>query len=141
MDLITHAFFALMLAKVLGYTLTELKVEGALQLLFGAALPDVDRLYSYPRKKFGGYVSRTFVQEFPFMSCLLAVACLLSTLNFSTFLFILGLISHIFLDFVTGSTRPFYPLFKRPVNFNLKLKHKILVGALTWAIGLIYLPS
>lgn len=119
MDLISHIIFA--------YILNFGNFN--IWLFFGSIVPDLDKFITYPKKQFKGYRSRTLFAELPFSSILIAFSILISPA------FTLGLISHYVLDFLTGETRPFYPFFKNVVNFNLKLRHKILVGGLIWLIG------
>jgi membrane-bound metal-dependent hydrolase YbcI (DUF457 family) len=119
MDLISHIIFA--------YILNFGNFD--FWLFLGAMLPDLDKFVTYRKGYFGGYRSRTLFTELPFASILIIIS------NFINPLFTLGLISHYILDFITGETRPFYPFIKNVVNFNLKLKYKVLVGVIIWSIG------
>ena len=123
MDLFSHIFFSIMFFKKVFYL-----------AIFGAIFPDLDRLYSYPKKRFFLYGSRTWWHELPFLSSVMLIG-----LVFRLYPFVLGIISHIFLDFVTGSTRPFYPFSEKVVDFNLSKKAKIILGGIIWAIGLVFI--
>ncbi|MEE9406290.1 MAG: metal-dependent hydrolase [Candidatus Aenigmarchaeota archaeon] len=123
MDIISHAVFGILFAK-----------QVSLQAIIGAVFPDLDRLYTYPKGKYFKHGSRTWFHELPFLSIVMAAAFFLGFPLFS-----LGLLSHIFLDFVTGSTRPFYPLSDKHIDFNLNRKTKIALGAAIWAIGAYYI--
>lgn len=125
MDLISHILFSFIFTKSL-----------SIWCILGSVFPDLDRIYSYMKLKFFGHESRTWWHELPFLSVVIFVAFVSGF-----YLFALGIISHIFLDFVTGSTRPFYPFSKKIINFNLPLKIKILFGAIIWVIGLIYIRN
>jgi hypothetical protein len=127
MDIISHVLFAFLLAR---------QKELSLPLLLGAVLPDIDRFYSYPMRNYRGAKSRTFFQELPFLSLMLIIGILIGEPLFS-----LGIISHFLLDFLVGESRVFYPFYKKPVNFNLPLRFKVLIGGIIWAIGLAYMVS
>ena len=122
MDIISHILFAHI---VYG------KQVFSLEMAIGAVFQDLDRIYSYSRKRFFGAKSRTFFHELPFISAVILIAWIL---NFK--LFVLGVISHVILDFITGHTKPFYPFYSKDVNFNLPLKAKLLLGVVIWVIGL-----
>jgi membrane-bound metal-dependent hydrolase YbcI (DUF457 family) len=119
MDLISHIIFA--------YILNFGKFD--IWLVLGSMVPDLDKFVTYRKRYFGGYKSRTLFTELPFASIFIIISILINPF------FTLGLISHYILDFLIGETRPFYPFFKNVVNFNLKLKYKILVGLIIWLIG------
>ena len=125
MDIISHILFAFLLAG---------QKELSLPLLLGAVLPDIDRLYSYPTGNYRGAKSRTLFQELPFLSLLMIIGILIGET-----LFALGIISHFLLDFLTGETQIFYPFYIKPVNFNLSISFKIIVGVIVWVIGLAYM--
>ena len=121
MDIISHILFGILFSR-----------EISLWVIFGTIFPDLDRFYSYPKKNFFKYKSRTWWHELPFLSLVMLVGIMLNL-----YPFVLGIISHIFLDFTTGSTRPFYPLNKKIVDFNLSRKNKIILGGIIWVIGLV----
>ncbi len=119
MDIISHIFFGIILYRGLDPL-----------LILGAILPDFDKVWTYPKKRIKGAASRTILTELPIMP-LIAIAG-----YFFSPAFALGVISHILLDFVTGETRPFNPFVKDTVNFNWRLRYKlILVGAI-WGLGI-----
>ena len=126
-DIISHIFFAFLFAR---------QKTLSIPLIVGAIFPDLDRLYSYPKGIYQGAKSRTFFQELPFLSIVMAVGLLINQPLFSV-----GIISHFLLDFLTGETHPFYPLSKKKVNFNLPLHLKILVGVILWVIGVVYIQG
>ncbi|MDI6806389.1 MAG: zinc dependent phospholipase C family protein [Candidatus Aenigmarchaeota archaeon] len=119
MDIISHIIFACILnfGSLNGW------------LILGSVLPDFDKFITYRKKQFKGYRSRTLFAELPFTSILIFLSVFINPS------FTLGLISHYILDFISGETRPFYPFLKNVVDFNLKLKQKILVGVIIWLIG------
>jgi membrane-bound metal-dependent hydrolase YbcI (DUF457 family) len=123
MDIISHAVIGILFAK-----------QASLQAIIGAVFPDLDRLYTYPKGKYFRHDSRTWFHELPFLSIVASAAFILGFWPFA-----MGLLSHIFLDFITGSTRPLYPLSKRHIDFNLSRKAKIALGAAIWAIGAYYI--
>ncbi|GEM_PF-5741003 len=123
MDIISHAIFGIFFAK-----------QVSLQAVIGGVLPDLDRLYTYPKGKYFRHESRTWFHELPFLSVVMAAGFLLGFPLFS-----LGVLSHVFLDFVTGSTRPLYPLSRKHIDFNLPKKAKVALGATIWATGLYYI--
>ncbi|MEM5773120.1 MAG: hypothetical protein QXL86_02740 [Candidatus Aenigmatarchaeota archaeon] len=92
-------------------------------------MPDIDKLFTYSKKKFKGHESRTMFSEIPVGSIIIF---------FSIFInkdLTLGLISHYLIDYLVGETKPFYPFFKNIVDFNLKFKYKIILGVILWTIG------
>ena len=125
MDLISHIIFGIIFSKNL-----------SLLAIFGAVFPDLDRLYSYPKKRFFSYSSRTWWHELPFLSFVMLIGIVLGL-----YPFVLGVVSHIFLDFVTGSTRPFYPFSKKIIDFNLSKKVKIVLGGIIWVIGAVFIAN
>ncbi len=127
MDIISHIIFAHLLSG-------ERNIS--IPLILGAVAPDVDRFYMYLKGKFRGAKSRTFVQELPFLSLLILFGIIIEQPLFS-----LGVISHIFLDFITGETKPFYPFTKETVNFNFPIKYKIILGGIIWVIGAVYIAD
>ncbi len=127
MDIVSHIVFAHILSG---------QQDLSLPLILGAAVPDIDRLYMYLKGKFRGASSRTFIQELPFLSLLILIGIVIDQPLFS-----LGVISHIFLDFVTGETKPFYPFCRETVNFNLPIKYKIVLGGIIWGIGAVYMAG
>ncbi len=127
MDIVSHIVFAHILSG---------QKDLSLPLLIGATIPDVDRFYMYLKGKFRGANSRTFFQELPFLSFLILFGIIINQPLFS-----LGVISHIFLDFITGETKPFYPFSEKIVDFNLSIKYKIILGAVIWGIGVVYIAD
>lgn len=124
MDFISHIFFSIIFLK-------EISWFG----IFGAIFPDLDRFYSYLfKRKFFGHESRTWFHDLPFLSIIILFGILLKI-----YPLVLGIISHIFLDFVVGATRPFYPFNKKVVDNNLSFKQKIILGGIIWAIGLAFI--
>ena len=113
MDLISHIFFGLIL-------------YGGVDpfLILGTILPDFDKVWTYPKKRIRGSESRTIVTELPIMPLVAIGGYFISPA------FTLGVISHMFLDFITGETRPFTPLVKDKVSFNWKLRYKIIIAAI-----------
>lgn len=126
MDLISHGFFALLLYQRLDFW-----------LILGSILPDIDKVYTYPKKRFRGASSHTALGELPFGSVLLLASLILSL--FYPFLYSLtfGILTHILLDFITGETRPFRPFVTERVDFNWSVKKKIMIGAVLWGLGLL----
>lgn len=119
MDIISHAIFGILFAK-----------QVSLQAVIGAVFPDIDRLYTYPKGRYFKHTSRTWWHELPFLSVVITAGFFLGFPLFS-----LGVLSHIFLDFLTGSTRPFHPFSGRHIDFNLPRTVKVVLGAAIWAIG------
>ena len=125
MDIFSHIFFGILFAK-----------DISLWVVFGSIFPDLDRFYSYSKGKFFKYKSRTWWHELPFLSIVILIGLILKI-----YPFVLGIISHIFLDFITGSTRTFYPIIKEVIDFNLSKKNKILLGVIIWVIGIVFIAS
>ena len=123
MDLISHVLFAHLITGS-----TKISYE----LVIGSVFQDLDRLYSYPKKRMQRAESRTFFHELPFISLVILWAVVSGHI-----LFVYGVISHIFLDFVTGHTRPFYPIVRDDIDFNLPFRAKIFLGVVIWVIGVI----
>ncbi len=126
MDIISHVFFALMLNQYFDWWVA-----------LGSVLPDLDKLYTYPKKRFFRSESHTFAGEIPFSVLFVLIFSLLS-LYFGQHLFSLafGYMSHILLDFLVGETKPFRPFLKDKVDFNLSLRRKAVVGIVVWVSGL-----
>ncbi len=126
MDLVTHIFFALMLSQ-----------RFDLWVVLGSILPDMDKLYTYPKKRFFRSESHTFIGEIPSSVFFVLVFSFLS-LYFGRHLFSLafGYMSHILLDFLVGETKPFRPFLRDKVDFNLDMKGKLVLGASIWLLGL-----
>ncbi|MBI2676250.1 MAG: metal-dependent hydrolase [Candidatus Aenigmarchaeota archaeon] len=126
MDLISHALFALILNQ-----------RFDLWVIVGSLLPDMDKLYTYPKKRFFRSESHTFIGEIPFASMFVFALSFLSP-YFGPYLFSMafGYMSHILLDFLAGETKPFRPFLKDKVDFNLGMKGKLALGAAIWLIGL-----
>jgi len=99
--------------------------------VLGAVVLDIDKIYAYSHGKFRGHESRTILHELPIAALLVGISILINNG------FCLGLISHYFLDFILGESKPFHPFFENVVDFNLELKYKIGIGAGLWlTIGL-----
>ena len=98
-------------------------------MILGALLPDLDHIWTYIKRNFRGADSRTWFHELP-VAGMLAVGAVFVWPDFG-----LGLIAHIFLDFVTGETRPFAPFSKLKVDFNWSVRVKMVIGGILWAIG------
>lgn len=60
----------------------------------------------------------------------LAAVSMLFALDFA-----LGLILHIFLDFLTGETKSFSPFSNLTANFNWPMRAKLVLGGIIWGIG------
>ncbi len=97
--------------------------------ILGAVAPDIDKIVTYARRKFRGHESRTIVHELPLAALLVSISILINNG------LCLGLISHYFLDFILGESKPFYPFFGNIVDFNLELKYKIGIGVALWLTG------
>ena len=122
MDFVSHVFFAHFLAW---------KFEFSKELALGSLFPDIDRVYAYLNQKFRKAESRTWIQELPFLSIVVFVS-LMSGHNY----FAVGVVSHVFLDFVTGETRPFYPFIENKIDYNRSLRTKALMSVIIWVFGL-----
>lgn len=116
MDPISHIAFVYILAM------------GNIDIWFvlGAVAPDIDKIFTYLHGKFRGHESRTIVHELPIAATLVGISILINNG------LCLGLISHYFLDFILGESKPFYPFFGNVVDFNLELRYKIAIGAGLW---------
>lgn len=127
MDLISHLFFSLLLYQ-----------RFDVWLLIGSILPDIDKIYTYPKKRFRGASSHTALGELPFGTTLLLASRLLSILYPLLTALTFGILTHILLDFITGETRPFRPFVTERVDFNWPIKAKIIIGMFLWGMGLIF---
>ncbi len=127
MDLISHLFFALLLYQ-----------RFDIWLFIGAVIPDIDKIYTYPKKRFRGAGSHTALGELPFGAILLLASASLSI--FYPFLTSLtfGMLTHMLLDFITGETGPFRPFATERVDFNWPIKAKIIIGIFLWGAGLAF---
>ncbi len=119
MDLVSHIVFACLLNFG--------RVD--FWLILGSILPDFDKVFTYPKRKFRGCESRTFFTELPMAAILIPVSF------FFPHTFTIGLVSHYLLDFLTGETRPFNPFVRTVVDFELPLRYKALLGCIMWVIG------
>ncbi len=128
MDLISHAIFAMVLGG-----------HFDVWLVVGSALPDVDKIYTYPKKLFRGAGSHTALGELPLgllMVLLLETGAVLAP-GFGAILGPLGLgiLSHLLLDFLTGETGPFRPFLGERVGLRWTLRVKVVLGVVIWIIG------
>ena len=119
MDIVSHGILGILFAK-----------EVSLLAVAGGLFPDIDKLYTLAKGRYRREDSRTWFQEPPFLSFVVVAGFLLGIPAFS-----LGVISHYFIDFITGSTRPFNPFNKKVIDFNLSIPQKIALGAVIWFIG------
>ena len=124
MDLISHVFFGMLL-----YGRFDIWV------VVGAVLPDIDKVYTYPKKIFRGAYSHTFIGELPTGVLIVLMLQLMGFVNPLFFSVGFGYMSHILLDFITGETVPFRPFVKERVNYNWSPKKKIVIGAAFWIAG------
>ncbi len=124
MDLITHAFFAIILYG---------KID--IFLIIGSFFPDLDKIFTYTKKHFRGAESRTPFTELIIMPLIAIVGYFISPA------FSFGIISHILLDFITGETKPFSPFSDEKVNFNWGLKTKVIIGGTIWTLGMFLIGS
>ncbi len=122
MDFVSHVILAHFMTGTLIFSK---------ELTFGSLFPDLDKVYVYAKRKFRRAESRTWFHELPFLSLVVLIASLTHH-----HLFACGVITHIFLDFVTGETRPFYPFIEKKVDYNLSLKIKAVMSVMVWASGL-----
>ncbi|NIO38066.1 hypothetical protein GTO27_10250 [Candidatus Bathyarchaeota archaeon] len=116
MDPISHIAFAYILA---GGNIN-------VWLILGAVVLDLDKIFTYTRKKFRGQESRTILHELSIAAPLIVASILINNA------LCLGLISHYVLDFLLGESKPFHPFFDNIVDFNLNLRYKIAIGAGLW---------
>lgn len=119
MDIVSHVVFAWLLNGG----------EMTFWLLLGSMAPDFDKIFTYTKRNFRGYRSRTSWTELPVAALLIAGSVFVHPH------LTLGLISHYVLDFLVGQSRPFHPLVGNMVDFNLPLKHKMVIGAVLWMVG------
>ena len=128
MDLISHAVFAMVLGG-----------HFDVWLVAGALLPDIDKLYTYPKKGFRGAGSHTALGELPLGLLLVLVvetgAVIAPGFGAALGPLGLGILSHLLLDFLTGETGPFRPFLRERVGLAWGLKVKIVLGAVIWIIG------
>lgn len=126
MDLISHLFFAMILYHKIDFW-----------LLLGSVLPDIDKIYTYPKKRFRGASSHTALGELPFGFILLMASFVFTLIYPAAFALTFGILTHVLLDFITGETRPFRPFVTERVDFNWSIKKKIIIGACMWGLGLL----
>jgi membrane-bound metal-dependent hydrolase YbcI (DUF457 family) len=124
MDLISHILFGIILYQAVDPF-----------LILGTVLPDVDKAWTYPKRRIRGANSRTVLTELPLMP-LIAIAGFFFSPAFS-----LGVVSHLVLDFITGETRPFNPFSTETVDFNWSLKTKLVLAGVLWTSGIYLIAS